>query len=235
MCHWAFLAGSALGPVFIFVQLYPQHVTMLLSTLCYNTGTARERSTPMAGLRLFRQSILFACAAVMLAVPLCALQINAQRGSNSSSNSRPVHTISLTIRVSYENDRFAPAMLRVSVNGTTSQYRQDAFTDDMGIARFDNVPPGAFRVKVSGQNIEDMSSETSFEIQPTESNHNEYVHVKYKLDAENAAPGGPPISVAELNIPDKARSEFLKGMSALDRHQNDKAKAEFEKALGMYP
>jgi hypothetical protein len=102
------------------------------------------------------------------------------------------------------------------------------YTNMDGKASF-SVRGGAnYQVQVSGGDIENASA--TFEVQPGEMFHHEYVTVKMKERAGNGAPGGM-VSAANLNIPEKALKEYDKGMKEFQDKKWDKATEHFRKAI----
>src|SRR5258706_3928788 len=143
----------------------------------------------------------------------------------------------LHVTVSWMDDnRVSLQALRVELLNGTAMYVDQAFTDDTGIARFFNMRPGAFRLKVTGMNVVESISGV-FYIDPRENFHSEFLRVKYKPthdEEENTSRIGS-VSAAELNITEKARQEFEKGTTAFDHDHVDEAKKRFKHATEIYP
>lgn len=142
----------------------------------------------------------------------------------------------VNIRVLYDDSHPAGAQIRVQLTNQMGMIQSESFTDSKGEARFQAVRSGAYRARVTGLGIEDTTSDT-FVIYPRENFNMQFVTVnrsKNQLEAEKAA-AGPPISAAELNIPDKAKKEFEKGQEALQKNKVDDAKKRFAKATEIYP
>jgi tetratricopeptide (TPR) repeat protein len=142
----------------------------------------------------------------------------------------------ISVRVLYDNSRAAGAQLRVLLTNQMGMIQAESFTDSKGEARFQAIRAGAYRLRVTGLGVEDTTSDT-FVINPRENYSVQFVTVnrsKDQLEAEKAA-AGPPISAAELNIPDKAKKEFEKGQELLQKKKVDEAKKRFAKATEIYP
>jgi tetratricopeptide (TPR) repeat protein len=83
--------------------------------------------------------------------------------------------------------------------------------------------------------VDETTSDT-FVINPRDMYAMQFVTVnrtRQSAEQENAA--APPVSAAELNIPDKARKEFEKGRELLEKGKMDDAAKRFAKATEIYP
>lgn len=149
--------------------------------------------------------------------------------SPGSTYARPVR---LEIQITNENSQplnDVQAMVVLSSMGTPIDR---TVTNMDGRANFSAKPGNYYQVTVSGAQIETATA--SFQLYPTEMNHNERIAVKLKKDAKAIAPGGA-ISANDLNAPPKARSEFSKGMEDMKAKKFESAKKHFEKAIQEYP
>lgn len=141
----------------------------------------------------------------------------------------------LKVRVTYPNDRPASTGLRIDLLTTNELEVSQGFTDELGQATFSRVRPGYYRLRVRGIGIEDVTT-NNFLIARGESTHYEFVRVQAKEAPGMVSLGsGPPISAAELNLPEPARREYDAGMAALNQKNWPEAKARFQKALEIYP
>jgi tetratricopeptide (TPR) repeat protein len=147
--------------------------------------------------------------------------------------SRPT-TVELTVRLLYDDSRQASEPYRVQLMSGIGMPVSETYSDSRGEARFGNVSPGSYRVKVSGIGIEETNSET-FVVQSFSTMAFQMVTVKRVADASAAGSAGPPVSAAELSIPDKARKEYQKGLTLLDKKDYEEAIKRFEKAAEIYP
>jgi tetratricopeptide (TPR) repeat protein len=157
-------------------------------------------------------------------------------GHNSAEAQRssriPTRPSTVEVRISLENERAAPEQLRVQLLTSSSATFGEQFTRDLGQVNFQNVPIGNYRIRVTGIDVED--TEVSFSLDANEQNHIEFVHVKRKKSAEQTSNQGS-VSAATLNIPDKARKEFDKGISGMNKSDYPEAQKHFSKALEIYP
>ncbi len=153
-----------------------------------------------------------------------AIQIVAQA-------SQAVPEEQLTVRVTYGDDRAAPANLRVellSAYGGTIGMRT---TDGFGSVIFDRLQPAKYKLRISGDGV--VTTETG-EIDMTTSGPNatEYVRVQ-RVPSTGGEPG--TLSVTDLNIPPEAKKEFDKGTSGMEQKNWNEAKTHLERAIAIYP
>lgn len=173
---------------------------------------------------LSNRAVLFFAIPVLM---LCFGSLHAQRTPSQPLN----RGIDIEVRVTID-DRPAPEQIRVQLLSGTSAMISMQFTRDQGTATFRGVSAGNYRLKVTGLDIED--AETSFSVDPREQTHMEYVSVRSKpKTAQNSNEGS--ISASTLNIPDKARKEFEKGASAMEKNDFAEAQKHFSKAVEIYP
>ncbi|MEO6120460.1 MAG: tetratricopeptide repeat protein [Terriglobales bacterium] len=138
----------------------------------------------------------------------------------------------LVVKVTYDSGRAVAEQTRVQLLGGSGVPQAELNTRGQGEVRFHGVGYGTFRIRVSGPDIEEKTSE-SFNIDPRDNTHMEFVTVTRKPGAETSAQGS--ISASQLNIPDRAASEFEKGMKALKKREMDEAEKRFSKATELYP
>jgi tetratricopeptide (TPR) repeat protein len=125
-----------------------------------------------------------------------------------------------------------PMQALVEIGGVGGGSMQQTYSDPEGRVSF-SVPSGKlYQLKVSGPGIE--ATVVQFEVNSGETFHHESVPVKVLSGAKNAAPGGT-VSAAMLNVPEKARTEFEKGMKDLNAKKLEDAKKHFVKATEHYP
>jgi tetratricopeptide (TPR) repeat protein len=108
------------------------------------------------------------------------------------------------------------------------------FTRDQGEVTFHSVFPGNYKLRVVGIDIEE-NSEASFSVESRESIHFETVRVKLKKTEAQQSSNQGNISAASLNIPDKARKEFAKGVSSMSKNDMPEAQKHFSRATEIYP
>jgi tetratricopeptide (TPR) repeat protein len=152
----------------------------------------------------------------------------------NSPGSTALRPADVEVRITYENDRPADGQIRVDLLTSGGAIVSQQFTRDQGQVTFHSVFPGNYRLHVSGIDIED-NTETTFALESRESIHFETVRVKVKkTDAQQSSNQGN-ISAATLNIPDKARKEFDKGISSMKKSDVPEAQKHFSKATEIYP
>ncbi len=184
---------------------------------------------------MLRIRVLFLLVAVSCtALPLFAQQRQPNRG--------PVITVPsinrggdvrLEIQIVDENSRPVQAQALVEVTSFGS-VNVRSYTNPDGRATFTVKGGTTYRVQASGADFK--SDNDSFEILDGEMFHRETVTVKRVVDA-NAKPGAPGgmVAAAQLNVPEKARKEYDKGLDAFRDKKCDKAIEHFEKAIKDYP
>lgn len=111
-----------------------------------------------------------------------------------------------------------------------------ALTDSSGSAQFENLPPGDYSVKVSGEGIETTDS-GNFRIESGRVFMSELVAVRRKPgnDADASGATASTVSVRDLNVPAKALEEFTNGDSEMQHKHWKKAANDFKKAVSSYP
>lgn len=165
----------------------------------------------------------------------------------------------IKVYVTFDNDRPAGEHLRVDLSNTSGIPISQAFTDTGGRTMLQVPSHGEYIVKVSGEGIQDGSSER-FQVNfcPSHCGNVIYLRVKHKAGLEEstakpstakpstakagtatesvAQPPNPAItSAAELRIPPDARKSFDQGMTAWQNRNYQQAAEKFEKAVAEYP
>ncbi|HUR36380.1 MAG TPA: tetratricopeptide repeat protein [Terriglobales bacterium] len=174
---------------------------------------------------MFRRTFLIAAIAL-----LASTTVLAQR----QQQTQPRVTTELVVRVTYEDDRAVVDQIRVQLSNSSGIPIAESFTRGEGEARFIGIEPGAYRLRVSGMEIEEKVSDYSFTINPREMNHMEFIRVRKRNTGQATSTQGH-ISAAALNVPPKAESEFDKGVAALRKQDNAQAQKRFNRALELYP
>lgn len=90
----------------------------------------------------------------------------------------------------------------------------------------------SYRVRITGEGIEPASYD--FFIFGGKTSDTENFNVK-RTSAPSTAGTAPTISLAEMNVPAKAKDEMQKGMEAFSKGDMAKAQQRFEKAVAIYP
>lgn len=182
---------------------------------------------------------------LLLAVITLCLAISpaqAQRGQRGGSQpnlppQRRDTTTQLEIQVTGPDSRQLAIQVAVDLISNAQPMGNRTFTNTDGRATFTVSGSGTYQVKVTGPEIIDSVSD-SFWIQPGESSHREYVAVKLKSASTT---GTTPlntdstISASQLNVPEKARKEYYKGMDAVQKQDWKKAEEHLMKATHEYP
>ena len=145
-------------------------------------------------------------------------------------------TCQLTVRVRTPQDREYNRPLQVELISNGGTPISAAQTNGTGNADFMVMSGGTYRIQVSGQGVETTTADVR--IPDGEQIHTETVNVKASAptNEQHEAPGSSAtISIAEMNVPDKARDELQKGMEAFAKGDMEKAQQRFEKAISIYP
>ncbi len=143
----------------------------------------------------------------------------------------------VTIRVLHSDDRSAGSQLTVQLmSGAGSLPVATAFTDDSGIARFNDVRVGMYHAVVTGNDIEPADS-GSFEVDARKNAQTQFVSVRRLQSQNQYQPGSrsATVAAADLNVPDDARKEFDKGLDAIQHQDWKKAEERLKKAIAIYP
>jgi Tfp pilus assembly protein PilF len=155
------------------------------------------------------------------------LSLHAQRSQQQQTSTE------VQITVTFEDNHNVPQMTRVVLMTSTRTPVGEQFTNDRGQAAF-RVGPGNYIAQASS--LEAEPAEVSFAVQPRESMHSDYIYMKHKAAKDGAGDSHEgSISTATLNIPDKARKEFEKGLAAFDKNDLPTARDRFSKAVELYP
>jgi tetratricopeptide (TPR) repeat protein len=159
---------------------------------------------------------------------ICSLLAAAQRRSFGGS-------AQIQVRIAYENHRPAGPTLRVQLTTGIGTLVAESATDTSGQARFYNVNPGTYRIKVSGVGIEDTETDI-FEILETDPVSFQHIEVMRTKDARSGQTpaAGPPVSARALRVPQKARDRFLKGMDLLKEGKKEEGMKALASATEAY-
>ncbi len=144
----------------------------------------------------------------------------------------------LNIRVRTDQDRNYDLPLQVELLSPQGTPMAVNHTSGAGAADFQVMSGATYKVRISGQGIETMIS-PEIMVLDREQVHMETINVKVleSKDQNKTSSGGtePTVSVAEMNIPAKARDEMQKGMEAFAKGDMKKAQERFTKAIAEYP
>ncbi len=171
-------------------------------------------------------------AAFFLLALLAVPTLSQDRSLPTTTPGATNRSVELRIRVTLSNDHpiSKPVRVQLMVSGAPSF---DTFTDDRGEANF-RVPGGNYRVRVSGQDIEDLTSDM-FEVDSLMGIHQEFVRVTLKPEAQAQFSADSSVAVVDINVPRKAQKEFNKGVDSFRKDKLPEAKSRFEAAIALYP
>lgn len=171
-------------------------------------------------------------SSILTLLILCPALMFSQRSSAPQTGGNDVY-----VYVTFEHEKPAGISCRVTLFTTTRQRVGEEFTNDRGLAIFRGVKAGDYRLVAGGTNIEEAESAiTVYSHGGYDSTQNEHIEVKLiKKDAEQNSSAQASVSVTTLNIPDKARKEFEKGLAAFDKQDFPTARERFTKAVDLYP
>ncbi len=143
--------------------------------------------------------------------------------------------VTLQIRVVWQNERSIGQMVHLQLLNHSGIPIQETMTNYDGIGQFERLHPGAYSVKVDSMTIQEARLE-SIEIMDDEKLRIERLHVIPK--DPNAAVGGTPqgpVSSTDLQVPAKAKKEFVQGSEAFANENYNKAIQHFEASVALYP
>jgi tetratricopeptide (TPR) repeat protein len=174
------------------------------------------------------RNILIFIVALSASAPL-----QAQRGQGRAVGA------DVQVHVTYENDRPAGQQIRLDLTNETGIPITQTFTDSDGRAVFRVDSSGVYRVKASGLEIEDTVSDP---IIVTETARSQIAYIRVKLKSQpntvqsvSRSGTAPVTSAAQLRVPSDARKAFDKGLASWQKKDYEKAAAEFERAVALYP
>jgi tetratricopeptide (TPR) repeat protein len=109
-------------------------------------------------------------------------------------------------------------------------------TNSSGSAEFRGLPPGDYRIEVSGPGI--LAKQTDIiHIEDGRVFESQTVAVQPAGDPNSATPAGlgNTVTITELNVPKEASQELDRGNSEMHHEHWKKAAEHFDKALSIYP
>ena len=168
-----------------------------------------------------------------IAMPLLcfAASVSAQLPSGAGAPSTISRDTSITVKVSYDNERGVAANVQVSLASWYGSIIEVRTADGYGNAEFPHVLPGKYKFIISGVNIQ--TSQTG-EIDVADGTPHITQNIQVHKVNGTVAPGGAT-SALEANVPDNAKKEYEKGMRSIERKDWDAAKKSFEQAIAIYP
>ena len=178
----------------------------------------------------------------MRSSPLCSLPLAvmflsaasaAQQTTTSTSTSGG--TTSITVRVTYQQNRRPAAGLRVEMLSSYGNLVGDVVdmrtTDGNGGLTFEGMGSGYYRIRVSGPNIETTTSgviAAGGVIGPKRITEN----IQVRLTAAASKVEG---STVTANIPEAAQKEFNLGLKEMEKKHWEEAKDHFQEAITLFP
>jgi Tfp pilus assembly protein PilF len=144
----------------------------------------------------------------------------------------------LNIRIRTEQDRSYDMPVQVELLSAQGIPMAVSHTSGAGTADFQVMGGSTYKIRVSGQDIETTLS-PEIVVLEREQVHMETINVRVlEPNDQNKASGegtAPTVSVAEMNVPGKARDEMQKGTEAFAKGDMKKAQERFTKAIADYP
>jgi tetratricopeptide (TPR) repeat protein len=163
--------------------------------------------------------------------------LSAQRtnpNSSGPSSITPSQGTELQIHVVWPNDHPLQEVIQLQLQNGSGVPVADGFTNTEGIAVFHSVRTGTYRLRVSGINIVETTTE-NITVFRNEAVHMEYVRVARRGGSpDNTAQGGM-VSATDMNIPEKARKEMDAAMDAMQKNDMAGATEHLNKAVQIYP
>lgn len=171
-----------------------------------------------------------------LVIPLVLLTfVSAVLGQHQRQGESPCD---LSVRVRNSQDRALDTPLQVELLSPQGTPIMAVHIMGENTAQFQVMPGTTVKVRVSGTDVETTTSENIY-IYQWEHSHSETITVNKVDTHQNKAASGtgdsPTVSLAEMNIPSKARDELQKGTDAFAKGDLKKAQGHFEKAAAIYP
>lgn len=147
-------------------------------------------------------------------------------------------TGNLKVRVTFTDGRRCDIPVHIQLmGGASTSPVAETYTNDAGMAEFDNLEVGTYHMVASGEGIEDSDSGV-FEVDARRTSQSFYMAVTRVRDRKHVKGGGPDattIAAADLNIPESAAREFDKATGFMAKHDWKKAIERLNKALDLYP
>jgi tetratricopeptide (TPR) repeat protein len=133
------------------------------------------------------------------------------------------------LRIMFDNDRNLGVPVSVQLFNSSGAPISEGMSNDRGEISFRSLPPGDYRVKITGQGIKD----TDALLVSSEGGLTQFVRVEPKPGQLTSVT--PYVSAKQLSVPDKAKKEFDKGTRDLNDSNLGSAKKHLEKATELYP
>ena len=163
------------------------------------------------------------------------MQRNSIRRAGVSPTPKLTSPAEVQVRVSLDNQRSVGEQLRVDLLNQSSVPTHITFTDSAGRAWFKVAEAGEYHVRVSGNGIQDATSD-GIRVDDAHRLNVAVVHVKPRFQAlTSTQPKTKALtSASDLAVPPDAKKLFHDGIQALQSHEYVKARAAFENAITHY-
>lgn len=166
-----------------------------------------------------------------LALALFSAASTAQQGTTMNTGTSGGLT-TITVRVSYQQNHRPAASLRVELLSSYGGIVDMRTTDGNGGATFDSVSSGRYRIRVSGGDIETITSDL---IEAGGSIGGPYITENIQVRLTNpAGVSAVGMSVAAI-VPEAAEKEFKLGSKEAKKEHWEEAKDHFQKAIAAFP
>jgi Tfp pilus assembly protein PilF len=167
----------------------------------------------------------------LLAVASAHAQIAANPGNHS--------VCTLRVDITFVDGGRAGSGLRVMLlQGLANAAPTEVeITNSSGSADFPNLPPGDYRVEVSGDGVETAQSGI-IHIEDGRVFESQLVSIRKKGEPNSDASRGVlgnTVTVAELNVPKEASQELARGYAEMQKSNWRRAAEHFNKAISIYP
>jgi tetratricopeptide (TPR) repeat protein len=141
----------------------------------------------------------------------------------------------LKVRVTFTDGR--PCNMRVLVRlmlSAGSNTVLEGYTNDEGLAEFDDIEVGNYHLVVSGQDIETTDTGL-FEVDNRHGTQFQTVTVKRKDEGKSSDSPASTVAVQDMNIPKAAVKQFDKASALIAKQEWKKAIDQLSRALAIYP
>jgi tetratricopeptide (TPR) repeat protein len=175
-----------------------------------------------------RLSTFLVCLAFFLLVPPLSWS---QRGM--PADARSSKNAEIIVQARNPDGNAAPFGIHLRLEAQGGRTIADCVTEGAGRCRFEPGGAGRYVVRVKQFGYKDVTIDV--ELLDT---LQAYVTLELKPDSEttlsDSDQGIPPVSSADLAVPEKARTEFQKGQSALMENKLDECVSHLRKAIKFY-